>query len=111
MTIASNSSPHLHGLRVTSKVERPRIREATPYCVAARITPGIFSNQRISKLGPRATAIAHLFLSFDGHQYPSQTPWPQNVLWATPCIRPTTLDAQSITHVRHTTRSHKGVVQ
>ncbi len=42
MTIASKSSPHLQGLCVTSNVQRSMIRVATPYCLAARITPGGF---------------------------------------------------------------------
>lgn len=41
--IASKSSPHRKGLRVTSNTHRSTIRRATPYCAAARMIPGCFS--------------------------------------------------------------------
>ena len=40
VTMASKSSPHRHGLCVTSNVHKSMILDATPYCAAARITPG-----------------------------------------------------------------------
>ena len=47
--IASKSSPHLHGLLVTSNVHRSRIRFSTPYWLAARRIPGAFSLPRICR--------------------------------------------------------------
>ena len=38
--IASKNPPHLHGWLVMSKVARSRILPSTPYCFAARKTPG-----------------------------------------------------------------------
>ena len=39
--MASNSSPHLQGFLVTSKVHRSRTFDPTRYCVAETSTPGV----------------------------------------------------------------------
>lgn len=50
VTIASKSSPHRQGFRVTSNVHRSIILEATLYCVAAQMTPGGFPVERAVRI-------------------------------------------------------------
>jgi hypothetical protein len=45
--MASKRLPHRHGWFVTSKVQRSMIRDATPYCAAARRMPAVLSAEGV----------------------------------------------------------------
>lgn len=71
--IASNRSPHRQGFCVMSKVHRSIILVATPYCVAARMMPGVSPSTREMKhFYAMCMTRGHLFPSFVVHQYQIQ---------------------------------------
>ncbi len=110
--MASKSSPHLQGFRVTSNVQRSMIRLATPYCAADLRMPGTFSvvtfRIRQDKLNWGVTPC--LSLSFVDRRCQNRKPRHQSTQWSRIDVREYLAGAEVTAYIGHTTRPNEGIV-